>query len=93
MNSGSVAPSRVLLDYGAHVHLTHSMNRTPSMNFQEWKRQLDQGNPDLNLQFLIGSVWPLPLSCLAAQVIREHQIFSILQRAGAIRSTFLHLMN
>ena len=75
MNRGSVAQSRLLLDYGAHVHQTDSMNRTPLMHFQEWQRQLDnQGNPDLNLQSLIGSL-PLPLSCLAAQVVNKHQIF------------------
>jgi hypothetical protein len=52
------------------------MNRTPLMHFQEWQRQLDnQGNPDLNLQSMIGSLLPLPLSCLAAQVVSKHQIF------------------
>ena len=76
MNRGSVAQSRMLLDYGAHVHQTDSMNRTPLMHFQEWQRQLDnQGNPDLNLQSMIASVLPLPLSCLAAQVVSKHQIF------------------
>nr|CAH0102404.1 unnamed protein product [Daphnia galeata] len=76
MDRGSVAQSRILLDYGAHVHQTDSMNRTPLMHFQEWQRQLDnQGNPDLNLQFMIGSVLPLPLSVLAAQVVSKHQIF------------------
>jgi hypothetical protein len=77
MNRGSVAQCRLLLDYGAHVHQTDSMNRTPLTHFQEWQRQLDnQGNPDLNLQFMIDSVHlPLPLSCLAAQVVSKHQIF------------------
>jgi hypothetical protein len=76
MDRGSVAQSRMLLDYGAHVHQTDSMNRTPLMHFQEWQRQLDnQGNPDLNLQVMIGSALPLPLSCLAAQVVSKHQIF------------------
>jgi hypothetical protein len=76
MDRGSVAQSRMLLDYGAHVHQTDSMNRTPLMHFQEWQRQLDnQGNPDLNLQFMIGSVLPLPLSVLAAQVVSKHHIF------------------
>nr|CAH0110184.1 unnamed protein product [Daphnia galeata] len=42
----------------------------------QWQRQLDnQGNPDLNLQVMIGSALPLPLSCLAAQVVSKHQIF------------------
>jgi hypothetical protein len=76
MDRGSVAQSRMVLDYGAHVHQTDSMNRTPLMHFQEWQRQLDnQGNPDLNLQVMIGSALPLPLSCLAAQVVSKHQIF------------------
>nr|CAH0107101.1 unnamed protein product [Daphnia galeata] len=43
---------------------------------RQWQRQLDnQGNPDLNLQSMIGSLLPLPLSCLAAQVVSKHQIF------------------
>jgi hypothetical protein len=76
MNRGSVAQSRMLLDYGAHVHQTDSMNRTPLMHFQEWQSQLDnQGNPDLNLQSMIASVLPLPLSCLAAQVVSKNEIF------------------
>nr|CAH0106361.1 unnamed protein product [Daphnia galeata] len=38
---------------------------------KQWQSQLDnQGNPDLNLQSMIASVLPLPLSCLAAQVLR-----------------------
>jgi hypothetical protein len=75
MNRGNLAQSRLLLEYGAHIDQTDGSRSTPLMLFQEWHSQItSQGNPDLNLQFLIGCALPLPLRCLASQVLRQSGI-------------------
>jgi hypothetical protein len=75
MNRGNLAQCRLLLEYGAHIDQTDGSRSTPLMLFQEWHSQItSQGNPDLNLQFLIGCALPLPLRCLASQVLRQSGI-------------------
>jgi ankyrin repeat protein len=72
---GSVSHSQMLLEYGAHMDQPDKKGMTPLLHFQKRQRQLaSQGNPDLNLQFLINYALPLPLSCLSARVVSKNQM-------------------
>jgi ankyrin repeat protein len=75
MNRGSLAQSRLLLEYGARIHQTDGSRSTPLMLFQEWHSQMaSQGNPDPNLQSVISSAPPQPLRRFASQVLRQSGI-------------------
>jgi hypothetical protein len=72
MNRGNLAQSNLLIEYGAEIYQSDVSGSTPLMLFQEWQNQLaSQGDPDPNLQFLIGCALPLPLSCLATQDLQH----------------------
>jgi hypothetical protein len=100
LNRGSAAQGRLLLEYGAHIDQTDNTSTTPLMLFQEWQNLLSQERPDqiidrdedneLNLHSLIRDALPLPLSCLAARVVRQSGIpFDDVEKVPPTLQTFI----
>jgi hypothetical protein len=92
LNRGSVAQGRLLLEYGAHIDQTDNTSTTPLMLFQEWPDQIidrDEDN-ELNLHSLIRDALPLPLSCLAARVLRQSGVpFDDAEKVPPTLQTFI----
>jgi hypothetical protein len=66
MNQSNLAQSNLLIENGAQIYQSDKSGSTPLMLFQDWQSQLaSRGNPDPNLQSVISSALPLPLSCFA----------------------------
>ncbi|EFX81441.1 hypothetical protein DAPPUDRAFT_7356, partial [Daphnia pulex] len=92
LNRGSAAQARLLLEYGAHIDQTDNRSTTPLMLFQEWPDRIidrDEDN-ELNLHSLIRDALPLPLSCLAARVVRQSGIpFDDAEKVPPTLQTFI----
>ncbi|EFX81425.1 hypothetical protein DAPPUDRAFT_7338, partial [Daphnia pulex] len=86
LNRGSVAQAQLLLEYGAHIDQTDNRSTTPLMLFQEWQSLLSQEWPDR----IIDHALPLPLSCLAARVVRQSGIpFDDAEKVPPTLQTFI----
>lgn len=73
MNSDHFGPIEVMMEYGGHIDQVDHNSLTPLMHLERWHNQLmATGMSEPRLQALINNV--LPLSCLAAKVLRGYRI-------------------
>ncbi|KAI9554276.1 hypothetical protein GHT06_019548 [Daphnia sinensis] len=89
MHSKDFDQAQVMMDYGGHIDQADNNRLTPLIHFGEWHRDLVlDGMPDPRLQALIHAV--LPLSCLAAQVLRQNEIPFVLNEIPATLHSFVY---
>ncbi|KZS01845.1 Uncharacterized protein APZ42_001372, partial [Daphnia magna] len=98
MYSKDFGQAQVVMEHGGHIdqadynrqtplmHFRQWHRQTPLMHFRQWHRVFDR-MPDPRLQALLHTV--LPLSCLAAQVLRQNQILFDVKEIPATLHSFV----
>ncbi|KZS01835.1 Uncharacterized protein APZ42_001384 [Daphnia magna] len=89
MYSKDFGQAQVVMEHGGHIDQADYNRQTPLMHFRQCigKAYAIGRLPDPRLQALIHTV--LPLSCLAAQVLRQNQILFDVKEIPATLHSFV----